>query len=100
MVKIALVCSGGMSSSFLAKKMQDAVKNKDAIVEYYGQHEIDSIIIQSDLILLAPQIRFLLPKLKENYPNHPIQIIQSLDYGRMNGEKVLNDALEFMKQTK
>lgn len=49
-----------------------------------------------DVLLLGPQVRFLLKKMKEKYEPKgiPVDIIPTVDYGTMNGAKVLALALK------
>jgi PTS system cellobiose-specific IIB component len=49
-----------------------------------------------NVLLLGPQIRFKLDEIKKAYEPKGIKVavIDQVDYGRMNGEKVLKTALE------
>jgi PTS system cellobiose-specific IIB component len=101
MKKILLVCSAGMSTSLLVEKMrraaaQQAIQVKiDAIAEV----ELQEHLGQADVILLGPQVKFLLSKIREmaSPQGIPVEVVDSRDYGSMNGEKVLGRALEIMK---
>lgn len=99
MIRIFLICSGGMSSSFLVSRMQDAaqLKDQEITIQAFGQADIDTIIETCDLLLIAPQIRYLYPKIQKNYPNKCIEIIPSIAYGRMDGIQVLEFALKHLK---
>ncbi|WP_066870657.1 PTS sugar transporter subunit IIB [Clostridium mediterraneense] len=100
MKKILLVCSAGMSTSLLVTKMQEAAANKgiecsiEAVAEADAQNKIDDI----DVLLLGPQVRFLLSKFKglTEGKNVPVEVIDTVAYGTMNGEKVLTRALELI----
>lgn len=50
-------------------------------------------------LLLGPQVRFLLSKFKANLSdkNISVEVINTVDYGTMNGEKVLERALDLIK---
>ncbi|QZY55799.1 PTS sugar transporter subunit IIB [Crassaminicella profunda] len=106
MKKIFLFCSQGMSTSLLAKKMQDvAEKHKLPIeVKAFSHGEIEGIVekLNPDCILLGPQVKYLydetVKKLKDC--NIPIAVIDSLDYGMMDAEKVLKKAIVLMKKNK
>lgn len=101
MKKILLVCSAGMSTSLLVSKMEEAAKAKgiecqiDAVAEAEAKNRIDEI----DVLLLGPQVRFLLSKFKGilDPKGVPVEVIDTVAYGTMNGEKVLNRALEIAK---
>jgi len=101
MKKIALFCSAGMSTSLLVTKMQKAAESKgievsiDAYPEATMEKELDNV----DAVLIGPQIKYLLKKLKKicDEKGVPISVINTMDYGMMDGEKVLNQALKMME---
>lgn len=95
MQKILLVCSAGMSTSILVKKMQDEAKSRglEIDIEAIPEAEVKNHSNFS-IIMLGPQVRFL--KSKFDYIEKqgiPVTIIDSLKYGRMDGKSVLDDAL-------
>lgn len=101
MKNILLVCSAGMSTSLLVSKMQEAAKAQgvechiEAVAEAEAKNKIDDI----DVLLLGPQVRFLLSKFQGLLADKgvPVEVIDTVAYGTMNGEKVLNRALEISK---
>lgn len=97
MKNITLVCSEGMSTGLLVVQMQEAAKRNRIEVEIRAMSEIKfkKFQGQTDILLLGPQIGFLLSELKAEYEpkGMKVNVIDSIDYGMMNGEKVLNDAL-------
>jgi PTS system cellobiose-specific IIB component len=50
---------------------------------------------KTDILLLAPQVGYLAKKMKEKYEPRGIKVavINSVDYGMMNGEQVLKNVL-------
>lgn len=48
------------------------------------------------MILLGPQVRFELNKIRGKYPDKPVEVINMQDYGMMNGEKVLAFAIDLI----
>lgn len=100
MKNILLVCSAGMSTSLLVTKMQQAAAAKgvechiEAVAEADAINKLDSI----DVLLLGPQVRFLLKKFQglTEERNTPVEVIDTIAYGTMNGEKVLARALELI----
>ncbi|MGG7621264.1 PTS sugar transporter subunit IIB [Bacillus coreaensis] len=101
MIKIALFCAAGMSTSMLVKKMTESVNSRglDVQIEAHPESELARIIDEGiDVALLGPQVRFKLQSLKKlcDTKGIPIDVINSLDYGMMNGEKVLSAALELI----
>lgn len=102
MYNILLVCSAGMSTSLLVTKMSAAAKAKGietkiaAVAEADLQKNIDGV----DIVLLGPQVRYLLSKIQGLMAPKgiPVEVINSIDYGTMNGEKVLSRAVELIKK--
>ncbi|EHF3611666.1 PTS sugar transporter subunit IIB [Listeria innocua] len=102
MKNIMLVCSAGMSTSLLVKKMTEAIENNhvDATVIAVAEADFDKYKGNVDVVLLAPQVRFLEKNLKrvQDPLGIPVSIINGIDYGTMDGEKVLNDALAMINK--
>ena len=101
--EIYLFCSAGMSTSLLAKKMQQVANSYDLpiLVEAYSYSEIDKIISEKEpsCILLGPQVKYMLDEVTEKYGSKvPVSVIDSSDYGAMNGEKVLKTAIKKIKE--
>ena len=100
MKKIMLVCAAGMSTSLLVTKMEGAAKDAgyDAKIFALPFSDAPRVLEDVDVILLGPQVRFNLGKIKEEAakvnPGLPVDVIDMKDYGMMNGAKVLDFALE------
>ncbi|HML36364.1 MAG TPA: PTS sugar transporter subunit IIB [Bacillota bacterium] len=97
MIRITLVCAEGMSTSLLVTSMQDAAEKKGIEVSLNdtAKTEIHTQADKTDILLLGPQVRYLLGKLKSELGGKipVIEVINMADYGLMKGEKVLDDAL-------
>ncbi|MEW8956256.1 PTS sugar transporter subunit IIB [Clostridium sp.] len=99
MKRIMLVCSAGMSTSLLVTKMRQVAQSKgiDVDINAVSEAEFKNHIDKVDVVLLGPQVRFILPKVKEQVQGKiPVDVINTVDYGMMNGEKVLNHALNLL----
>ncbi|MDE7310959.1 MAG: PTS sugar transporter subunit IIB [Eubacterium sp.] len=96
MKKILLVCNAGMSTSMLVSKMQKAAeaKNAEVSIEAKSLSEAKNEIANVDIVLLGPQIRYELANVKKIAGSVPVEAVDMKDYGLMNGEKVLEHALE------
>lgn len=98
-----LVCSAGMSTSLLVKKMTEAIEKSqvEATVIAVAEADFDKYRNNVDVVLLAPQVRFLEKNLKRVLDplGIPVSIINGIDYGTMDGEKVLNDALTMIENS-
>lgn len=92
MRKVLLVCAAGMSTSLLMNKMREyaASVNYDMEVDAQPVSTVDENGKDADVILLGPQIRFNLNKVKGLFPDKPVEAIDIHAYGTMNGEKVVN----------
>lgn len=98
-MKILLVCSAGMSTSLLVTKMEKAAaeKNLDVEILALGSSEAKKNLKGVDIILLGPQVRFMRKEF-EKIATVPVDVIDMLAYGRMEGEKVLNSALAILEK--
>lgn len=102
-LRIVLACAGGMSTSLLVTKMQEAANELNREIEIFAIGVNVSRIkeIQDeqaiDILLLGPQIRFVEAEVRKNFPDMMIQVIDMRDYGMMNGKKVLQEALQLIE---
>ncbi|WP_171997873.1 PTS sugar transporter subunit IIB [Cronobacter sp. JZ38] len=101
MYKIMLCCSAGMSTSLLVRKMVDAAEERDLPVqiEAWGVAEFDTQFPKYQVVLLGPQVKYMLPTLSQKAAAHgiPVQAIDMMDYGMQRGDKVLNYALSLIE---
>ena len=97
MKKITLICGVGMSTSMLQASMEQAAKSEGIEVEIRAIAEVKFQEYEdcTDILLMGPQVAYLEEKLRVKYGNSGIKIavIDSVDYGMMNGKKVLLNAL-------
>lgn len=96
MVNILLVCSAGMSTSALVKRMQKAAEDKgvEANIWAVGDAQSKEEAQKADIVLLGPQVRYLEKKMNERVNNSkPVMVIDMASYGKMDGAKVLDNAL-------
>ncbi|QRG87500.1 MULTISPECIES: PTS sugar transporter subunit IIB [unclassified Bulleidia] len=106
MRKVYLFCSNGMSTSLMASKMQKVADEHNLPVEVkaFSDSLLEKIIIEQnpDAILLGPQVKHIYEKVVDRYGHlgKPIFVIDSEDYGNMNGERVLKKAILEMKKKK
>lgn len=100
---IMLACAAGMSTSLLVSKMQSAAEAQGRDVEIFAvpvsEAEETAETKGIDVLLLGPQVRFKEAEFKEklNPKNIPVGVIPMMDYGMMNGAKVLAFADGLMK---
>ncbi len=98
MKKILLVCSAGMSTSIVVKKMEAAAQAKgiEAKIWAVGDALAKENVGEADVVMIGPQVRFLQSKIQGLAGATPVAVIDMRDYGMMNGEAILNQALELM----
>ena len=108
MIHVRLFCGAGMSTSLLARKMSDyaASKGIEATVDAKPTSYIKSSSVETlselDCGLLGPQVAFefnlLAPKMEE--AGVPFAAIPMMDYGMVNGAKVMQQALDLIEEHK
>lgn len=96
--KILLACAGGFSTSMLVTRMKEARGAEYEDYEILAVPEADiPNHLDSDILLLGPQIAYMLEDLTESF-DFPVRCIDSYDYGTMNGVSVFNNALKVLEE--
>lgn len=102
MKNIVLVCAAGMSTSLLVSKMQEAAKgqSEEITINATAGSDLGKYEENMQVLLLGPQVGHLKSKYVNKYSSKgiPVETINSLDYGMMDGKKVLNQALELIEK--
>jgi PTS system cellobiose-specific IIB component len=93
-----------MSTSMVVQKMEKAAAQQglEAKIDAVGMEEFSEKIAEYDCCLLGPQIKYKLSdfqKRAEEY-NKPVTVINTMDYGMLNGEKILRAALTLIESHK
>lgn len=98
-MKIMLVCAAGMSTSLLVKKMDEeaAIRGLEAEIFACPELEMFERFQGVDIILLAPQVRFLHSKLVERVGEIPVSIIEMRHYGLLDAKSILDSVNEILK---
>ena len=95
-MNILLCCAGNVFQFDCYKdgESREAIGIEVTIWAVSGS-EVNSHIDKADVLLLGPQVRYLLPKMKELCKDKgiPVDVIQSVHYGLCNGEAILQAAL-------
>lgn len=102
MKKILLCCAAGMSTSLLVSKMKKYAEEQNIESEIWAvsvdalQANLDKGV---DCVLLGPQIKYKLSSVKATCDEKGVacDVINTIDYGSMNGKKVVEFALGLMK---
>ena len=92
MRNIVLLCNMGMSTSLMVKRMCQAAEAQGYEIKCaaYPFADAAKYVYDADSVLVGPQIAFEVPNLEKKYAGVKFEAINMQDYGRMNGEKVLN----------
>ncbi|MEC1260435.1 PTS sugar transporter subunit IIB [Bacillus swezeyi] len=99
MKKIVLVCAAGMSTSLLVSRMKKhaEVMKEDVEIIALPVSEAGSVASEADVILLGPQVRYQKSQVESIAGDIPVEVIDMRSYGTMNGEAVLETALQLIK---
>lgn len=103
MKTILLVCSDGMSTSFLTNKMNEIVRDENLDLNIFALSEtgIENQLSNIDVLLIGPQISYLESKIKERVGGRvPVETINAVDFGRMNAKAIIKQALRLIKVEK
>lgn len=96
---IYLFCSAGMSTSLLVSKMRTGRKYEvPVIIEAFPETLAGEKGQNADVVLLGPQIAYMLPEIQRLLPNKPVEVIDSLLYGKVDGLGVLKAAVAAIKK--
>src|SRR5699024_2489894 len=99
-MNISLACSAGMSTSLLVSKMEEAAKEKGMEVSTcaVSQHKAQTEKEKADVLLTGTQMQFMKKKFAKvgEEVGIPLDVIDPRAYGRVDGEAVLNKALELI----
>ncbi|MHB9145756.1 MAG: PTS sugar transporter subunit IIB [Symbiobacteriia bacterium] len=100
-MKILLCCAAGMSTSLLVENMKKvaAERGLEAEIVAVATNEFESLVGEYDVALLGPQVRYKLTAFKQIGADKgvPVDVIDSVAYGTVNGPKVLDQALALKK---
>ena len=100
MKRILLCCAAGMSTSLLVTKIKKAADEQGMETEIWAEplEKVRDHIGNADVLLLGPQVKYALNDLKAACEEKgiPIDVIPMMDYGMMNGPKVLELALKLI----
>lgn len=97
MKKIVLMCNGGISTGVLVNKMKEEANRigYECEINAYAVSDAAQRGADADVILLGPQIRFNVAKVKEQV-TCPVEAIDMRAYGIMDGAAILQQAKKAM----
>ncbi len=88
---IYLFCSAGMSTSLLVSKMRAQAEKYEVpvIIEAFPETLAGEKGQNADVVLLGPQIAYMLHEIQRLLPNKPVEVIDSLLYGKVGNDSNL-----------
>ncbi|MBC2854166.1 MULTISPECIES: PTS sugar transporter subunit IIB [Cetobacterium] len=102
MKKILLLCSAGMSTSIVVKKMLESAEKRGIPVEIkaVGLEMFQENLDKYDTFLLGPQVKFRKDELNKiaQEVGKKVEVINMMDYGMMKGDKILDFALSLIEE--
>lgn len=101
MKKILLVCNAGISTSILVSKMKKAAQAQgiDVSIQVKSMTGVKDVIQDMDIVLLAPQIGYEQRKLQDLAGDIPVEKVDVRDFGILNGEGVLREAMKVLENS-
>nr|WP_134171201.1 MULTISPECIES: PTS sugar transporter subunit IIB [Breznakia] len=97
MKQIRLFCNAGMSTSMLVKKMEESAAQRGIEVEIkaYPLNDLSAKMEEAEILLLGPQVGYEEKRVRglAEPKGIAVGVIPMVDYGMMNGAKVLDYAL-------
>lgn len=96
-MKILLACSMGLSTSLLIEKLKEegTKRGLDLEVDAVTYQIVNQFVDTTDILLLGPQIRYLVKKFRDDY-GAKISVIEAMDmsdYALLKADKILDEAL-------
>lgn len=101
-IKILMSCSGGLTTSYFASKMNEAAKLLflDYQVDAIGYNELFNVGDQYDIIMLAPQISYMHAKVQEILKDQIVLKIPSPVFAKYDVGKTLSIIMEARRNKK
>jgi len=100
-MNILLCCAAGMSTSLLVTKMEKAAKELGVECKIWAEpaDAVKNHIDNADVLLLGPQVRYLLGQMKKlgDTKGIPVDSINPVHYGTCNGAEVLKFARKLIE---
>ncbi|WP_102338388.1 PTS sugar transporter subunit IIB [Collinsella provencensis] len=90
-MNVLLVCSMGASTASMCKRIDAAAaaEGMELTTTAVPMAMMGDKIDWADVVLIGPQIRFMLEKVSASAKGKPVEAIDMMAYGTMDGAKVL-----------
>lgn len=101
-IHVLLMCSSGMSSTIIKANMAKAADKMGIELTVDAKAEsavnVERDMKPADIILLAPQVRYIQKDIEGKSGGKPVAIMNMRDYGLGNGEAILKEALKILEK--
>lgn len=99
MKNILLLCTSGLSTSLLVNRVQKLATERDININVSttGSSTYKRVADDADIILLGPQVRYMLREVQKVVPDKTVSVIDSAAFKRMNGAVVLDQIVELLQ---
>ena len=99
MKNILLLCSSGLSTSLLVNRVQKLATERDIDINVSttSSNTYKRFADNADVILLGPQVRYMLREVQKAAPDTTVSVIDSCAFKRMNGSAVLDHIVELLQ---
>lgn len=101
MIRILLACGIGASTGFMAANMRKIAKSKglEVKISAVSKSQVMEYADKIDILLLGPHFSAEVPKYEKMLENYNVKVmaIDADYYSALDGESILEDALELLE---
>lgn len=99
-MRVLLICASGLSTSILINNMRQYASREDKI-NACSVNELEFYLKDVDVILVGPQLRHQLKDIEDKVrsTNQIVALMDPKAYGRIDGERLLNQARSLLIKT-
>ena len=95
-MKILLCCLAGVTSTLFSTKLKEAASRNrvEATVWSASEHAVEYSMELADVVLVEPQLKGSVEKIKALDPNKPVILISDEDFKNFNAMKIFQMAYD------
>ena len=95
-MKILLCCLAGVTSTLFSTKLKEAASRNrvDATVWSASEHAVEYSIDLADVVLVEPQLKGSVDKIKDMNPEKPVILISEEDFKNFNAMNIFQMAYD------
>ncbi len=95
--RIVLICGGGITTGILLQKMQKYAEELGLKLDCsaHGINALNPLRFKgANVIVMAPQVRYMVEEVQTFYPEIPIKLIEIDDFVKMDAKKILLELID------